>query len=192
MTDTRLCPTCARPIPKSKSRLAVRCSSACAQREAKMRREGFYGPPKPYRPVNCLYCEEPLPEGSLSGKIYCGDKCRSAFRARDGGHLRYFDLVFQRDNGRCYLCGEVVAAGPSGSKEATLDHLLPVSPDTFWFCGTDHPVNLGIAHRGCNSRKKNRILAKAIEKLQSNIASNELGYESYTEGVVSDAYQCLS
>ena len=180
----RLCPTCSRPIPKSKSPFAIRCSKACSMRDAKMRREGIYGPPAPYRPVKCLYCEELLPEGSLSGKLYCGDKCRSAFCARDSSYLRYFDFVFQRDGGRCYLCGEAVVAGLYGSGEATLDHLVPLNPEDFWMSGTDSPVNLGLAHRGCNSRKRNRVLECSIKKLSANIRSREPGFESYPEDLV--------
>jgi 5-methylcytosine-specific restriction endonuclease McrA len=58
--------------------------------------------------------------------------------------------AFTRAHGRCQLCGEPVdLAVQSGRTQATLDHILPQARG-----GGHHRENLQLAHRGCNSRKR--------------------------------------
>lgn len=65
--------------------------------------------------------------------------------------------VYERDGWVCQLCGTPVDRNgdPQDSKAPTLDHIIPQS----WMLIPDHsPSNLQTAHRGCNSRKRDRSI----------------------------------
>lgn len=59
----------------------------------------------------------------------------------------------RRGRGCCGICGErvdlTVTCGP---KQPTIDHIIPMSRG-----GWDERHNIQLAHRGCNSRKGNRV-----------------------------------
>lgn len=64
--------------------------------------------------------------------------------------------IYERDGWICQLCFEPVdrAAPPNSQMDATLDHIEPQSFALF----PDHsPENLRLAHRACNSRRRDRL-----------------------------------
>lgn len=69
--------------------------------------------------------------------------------------------VIERDGTTCHLCGK--ECDPS---EMSLDHLIPLSV-------LDSPghilANLGLAHRSCNSRKRNNVRPEDYERLMLNL-----------------------
>lgn len=65
--------------------------------------------------------------------------------------------VYERDGWVCQLCGGPIPkdVGPNDPQAPTLDHIIPQS----WMLIPDHsPSNLQTAHRGCNSRKRDRSI----------------------------------
>lgn len=59
--------------------------------------------------------------------------------------------IYERDGGRCHLCGRFVSR-----KKFTLDHLVPL------VLGGDHTAaNVKVAHGVCNSRKGARFISPA-------------------------------
>jgi 5-methylcytosine-specific restriction endonuclease McrA len=58
------------------------------------------------------------------------------------------DEIFERDGGVCHLCSKQVIR-----REATMDHLVPLTKG-----GSHTRVNVKLAHRGCNSRKGDRLV----------------------------------
>ncbi len=61
-------------------------------------------------------------------------------------------LIYERDGGRCHLCGKFTA-----KSAFTLDHLIPLA------LGGNHTyLNLKVAHRSCNSRKGARFSSEPI------------------------------
>jgi 5-methylcytosine-specific restriction endonuclease McrA len=67
---------------------------------------------------------------------------------------RWHALIYERDGGRCYLCGQLVDRNfrfPD-IKSSTLDHVMPMSAG-----GSDDPSNLRLAHLGCNMDKGDRL-----------------------------------
>jgi 5-methylcytosine-specific restriction endonuclease McrA len=63
-------------------------------------------------------------------------------------------VLFKRDKGICQLCGKrvfkAVKSPANGAK--SIDHIVPVE------LGGDHSyANTQLAHRGCNSRKRDRL-----------------------------------
>lgn len=58
------------------------------------------------------------------------------------------DVVAERDNHTCHICGEWVSA-----HEMSLDHVVPLAR------GGEHTYsNIKLAHKVCNSRKGSRLL----------------------------------
>jgi hypothetical protein len=59
----------------------------------------------------------------------------------------------KRDGAKCHLCHRKVNMDLSGRAKwgPTIDHLVPVSKG-----GTNHPANLALAHRHCNTSRGNR------------------------------------
>lgn len=116
----------------------------------------------PRRCPNCGWLFNPEPTG---GKLrrFCSARCTQRFqhrrrRAHEAGvmmapidELR----IYQRDGFICQLCMEPVDVTlPTQHKwAATIDHITPISKG-----GPDTPANVQLAHRGCNSRKGNRVV----------------------------------
>lgn len=82
----------------------------------------------------CLICGTPT----------TGSRCPS-HALRRNKHLSdaHLDGVYLRDGAKCQLCGE-----PVTRRDATLDHVVSLADG-----GSDHPSNLRLAHRSCNSSR---------------------------------------
>lgn len=72
--------------------------------------------------------------------------------------ISVYDLA-ARDGARCNLCQGRIDMTLAGSDNMgpTIDHLLPVSMG-----GTNDSNNLALAHRRCNTRRKNRGAAQML------------------------------
>lgn len=124
-------------------------------------------PPKPPKPPKapvlythqCAWCHNSF-SSSWPTQKSCSVACRKRLiTARK--HLRRRGLrrkqrcvslpyIYQRDKGKCGLCGRVVRRRLHAphSDAPTLDHIIPVSAG-----GQHTPENIQLAHYGCNSRK---------------------------------------
>lgn len=65
--------------------------------------------------------------------------------------------LFQRDKGRCYLCGGMCNWGDIGEKGAggsypSIDHVIPIARG-----GTHTWANVKLAHRSCNTLKSDAL-----------------------------------
>jgi 5-methylcytosine-specific restriction endonuclease McrA len=69
----------------------------------------------------------------------------TANRPRGRRWVALSKAVIARDRGVCHICHR------GGAN--TADHLVPVSMGGDWWA----PSNLAAAHRGCNSRRGNRV-----------------------------------
>lgn len=72
--------------------------------------------------------------------------------ARTSQTVRRYE-IYQRDGWICQICFGKVISGThwNDPKSATLDHIVPLSRG-----GRHEPLNVRLAHMGCNSRKGNR------------------------------------
>lgn len=83
---------------------------------------------------------------------------RNAFRRgapTDSGQVVTDREIFERDGWICRLCGDPVLPFIKGKhpRQATIDHIVPVSR------GGEHVAsNLQLAHLGCNSAKRDRMV----------------------------------
>lgn len=102
----------------------------------------------------CAWCEAAFTTRTTSGVARtCSADCQRLHERRSGG--RRFIVrpqvrlsIYERDGWICQLCGDPVDADldPNDIWGATLDHVVPQSRG-----GSDHPANLQLAHRWCNS-----------------------------------------
>lgn len=72
---------------------------------------------------------------------------------RGAPHAERFTLdeIYERDGHVCHLCRKEV-----DRRDATMDHVIPVTRG-----GPHTRANVKLAHRGCNTRKGNRLLPAA-------------------------------
>ena len=114
------------------------CSGRCVARYYRKRDE---------RDRGCLVCNKVIPSTARSDKVFCSWVCERHAR----GKRINLDVLGERDNWRCHICGKHVQR-----KEATADHLIPVSHG-----GETSMRNVSLAHRSCNaSRGAGRIPAQ--------------------------------
>lgn len=86
----------------------------------------------PNRP--CLVCGKPTPR----------TRCPQHQIVRDRNLAgRHLNGAYLQAGGICSICNKWMPR-----HQATLDHILPLSRG-----GTDHPTNLRLAHRSCNSAR---------------------------------------
>lgn len=107
----------------------------------------------------CEWCSGPVPERLRTGARFC---CVS-HQVQHNQHIRRARLanlpaedvglahVLERDGWTCHLCGE-----DTDLSTVSVDHLVPIAVP-----GSPGHVlaNLAIAHRSCNSRKRDRVSA---------------------------------
>lgn len=140
------------------------CSTECrlqARREANRK---YRGPIK----RSCILCETPFvlearePTGRKGGAydFFCSDTCRrranvakvarrNALKKGTPDAERFtLDEIYVRDEATCHLCREHCSR-----IDATVDHLIPLIKG-----GPHTRANVKLAHRSCNSRKKDRLL----------------------------------
>ena len=109
-----------------------------------------------------------------SNRIYCSDKCSRRAGEKKKDHARRIRIkeqmvdsditierLFDRDNGKCALCGGVCNWNDytrknnffvAGNFYPSIDHIIPLSK------GGEHSwENVQLAHRVCNSKKSNKI-----------------------------------
>ena len=118
----------------------------------------------------CEWCQNPIPAEKRTGARFC---CVS-HQVQHNQHIRRARLsdlptqdvglahVLERDGWNCHLCGE-----PCTPETVSQDHLVPIA----------HPrspghvlANLGIAHRACNSGKRDRVRADDWKRYARNRA----------------------
>ena len=108
-----------------------------------------------------------------NSETYCSEKCQKRFLNRGRCEKRYKTLMerkhdkdisleklFKRDNGICYLCGNPCDWNDGEDRDGTfiaggsypsIDHVIPVSKG-----GTHTWKNIMLAHRSCNTAKRDR------------------------------------
>lgn len=105
------------------------------------------------------------------GERYCSPECRqSAWYNHNDRRLKgvrkdsgiTLHKVYERDGGRCYLCGglcdwEDYGEKGAGNKYPSVDHVVPLALN-----GTHTWDNVRLAHRICNSLKRDNPLPKKM------------------------------
>lgn len=98
----------------------------------------------------------------IGNRVYCSEKCRhqNKWQMKDGYRYQFpLEEVYKRDNGICYLCGEPCDWNDYEVKDGVIvygnnypsrDHVVPKS-----IGGSNTWDNIRLAHRICNSLKRN-------------------------------------
>lgn len=96
-----------------------------------------------------------------TGRQYCSETCRRRHDNRRRDHRLEkcavidptitLTKLYERDQGICQLCGghTTFDADPNSDEYPSIDHVTPISKG-----GTHEWGNVQLAHRGCNTRKK--------------------------------------
>lgn len=108
----------------------------------------------------CLECgTNGLANGSR-GRRFCSKACgwthnrrnrRARNRAAFVEQVNLFEIA-ERDKWICQLCGKKVSRKASFNKQATIDHVIPISKG-----GKHEAANCQLAHFDCNSVKHDKI-----------------------------------
>ena len=71
--------------------------------------------------------------------------------------------LFDKDEGICWICGNACdyKANPNDNVYPSIDHILPISKG-----GRDEWSNIRLAHRGCNSKRGNRVHIPPMQKTE--------------------------
>ena len=119
----------------------------------------------------CVHCGaiKATESKAMRNRLAC-KSCRALIQARNDqrkNHTRRgagvmtmtVQDIAERDGRRCCICGQKIDLSRSGSDRLgpTIEHLLPISKG-----GTNHPANLGLAHRVCNVSRGNRGAAQLM------------------------------
>jgi hypothetical protein len=146
------------------ARHQARCSDAC--RAAKARRKHHEAIAR--RPVArkvCRYCGGEFWRKKERHAIYCGAACckkanrdrrRDMERGAETVEVVPLPALVRRDKGICHICLAAVRLDVDlmHAMAPTRDHILPVTKG-----GKTEWANIKLAHRGCNSRRGNRVAA---------------------------------
>jgi hypothetical protein len=116
----RVCAICGKSMPKHKRITAVTCSPICNVRKWQR--------------------EHPERARQLSAQNAARRRARKRGLPEEKIDRH---AIYERDRGRCHLCGRKVA-----KDEFALDHLIPIA-----LGGGTVAANLRVAHVSCNSRK---------------------------------------
>ena len=108
----------------------------------------------------CAECgERQFSSGSRARKFCCkGCRWRHMRRNRRARNRSAFvsdvnlSEIAERDKWMCQLCGKKVKKAASFKRQATLDHVIPISMG-----GMHEPFNCQLAHFDCNSKKHNKV-----------------------------------
>jgi 5-methylcytosine-specific restriction endonuclease McrA len=135
-------------------------------------------PAQPPTVIVCAQCGKVFEVTKHRDKIFCSHRCgnRAAIHVRN--HMirthpipaERFTLleIAMRDGWSCHLCGEDVTQG-----NWSMDHLIPVSKG-----GPHTKANVKLAHRRCNSRRKNKDLGEALWEVPGITAAPTEGPEN--------------
>lgn len=124
----------------------------------------------------CECCGRPytIEESGYNSTKYCSKRCQQRVYYRKHDQVRdhrkrwrkhdsdiTLEKLFKRDSGRCYICGErcdwtdkiINENGThiAGNRYPSIDHVFPLSKG-----GTDTWDNIKLAHRICNSLKRDK------------------------------------
>jgi 5-methylcytosine-specific restriction endonuclease McrA len=151
------------------------CSDACRRARAGRKAHAREVAKIEARPVwrgQCAQCGGEFWVKKHRGKKFCGAECSRAFfklkraallrGAQWKEHVPMRGLV-RRDKGICHLCDEAVRTdlGILHDLAPTRDHLVPVTH------GGEHSwANIKLAHRICNSRRRERSLEEWFRERQ--------------------------
>jgi len=123
--------------------------------------------PKPARSKVCAECGNTFLHSGRGCRQYCSGRCaRRAFRRTRKQKMRsrvqrHFELVrlgeiWDRDNGRCQLCGQIVLRNAHGETPNpfghALDHRQPVTA-----YGENTKDNIQLTHFICNTLKSDKL-----------------------------------
>lgn len=148
-SDDYRCKHCKGQFTARRKRLF--CSAQCATAASGVEMVVVQTGPRPYR---CKHC----------GRRSVGPRCQQCIdkqgrwrgnRRLAGPHDYTKAEIYDRDKGRCALCGKRVkrkASRAGDPKGPTIDHILPVSKG-----GHDSKANVQLAHMSCNAAKRDRV-----------------------------------
>jgi len=118
------------------------------------------------RPIPCKNCGELFSREWFNQK-YCSKECarnfgnrrretRKRHRISNNGEIDYsitLERLIKRDRGRCKICGGRVnpKADYNSNDYPSIDHIIAITNG-----GTHTWGNVQLAHRGCNTEKRNR------------------------------------
>lgn len=161
----RICPTCGETFASAKDIRQRFCSAQC--------RELSYRKYRPGDTVPCMDCGQPIVlESTIGGwrfgrrcpdcrRVHNTDKCRTrgARRREPDAEDVTLAYLYERDRGRCGLCGGKVslARRHPDPLSASADHVVPVS-----LGGSHTRANLQLAHLACNVRKNARAVGEQL------------------------------
>jgi len=183
------CQVCGRAIAGHKRVCSRECRLEYGRRRARLSDESQHIA----QARRCAWCGvEFVPEYGNKRRVYCSASClRKASRAngrpaqrvarhaqlsrrnariaaRPRGSAITLLRVFERDSGRCQLCGKRVdlARKFPDMQSASIDHVIPIASG-----GAHDWWNVQLAHLGCNSKKRDTVW-NGGEQLRLDVASD--------------------
>lgn len=181
--QTKICINCSKKF-ETKSNAKVECDDCIREKHKnklvlKLKAEARQRYADEAEPRTCAYCGKiftpKFGKGWTTVK-YCASECarksqsiseakkeeRRRYRARKRG--AYVERVitkriYERDNGRCMLCGKKIDINLKHPHPMSLsiDHIVPLS-----LGGTHEPSNVQCAHLICNSTKGNKAVGEQL------------------------------
>lgn len=150
-SDARPCIQCARPTQSRKTGLCVQCFRLELAEQKRVKKAKRCQP----QLHACSECGEP----TMHPK-YCSVQCnwraqRRIKRARKrkvADEVVELEQVASRDRWVCQLCGKRVCRQAVYHRQATLDHIIPMSRG-----GRHSYQNCQLTHFDCNSKKHNKV-----------------------------------
>lgn len=129
-------------------------------------------------PHICRECGKPyLITESWRGRTYCSAECQKKYNDRISRHKRdvrmrssanaeHIDLkeLYSRDKGICHICGKMCDFNDyiirdetfiAGNNYPSIDHVIPLAKG-----GQDEWNNVMLAHRRCNSLKRDKLIVR--------------------------------
>lgn len=175
--DKRYCVVCGKEYQKNGTKT---CSAECwkinktnkaSEHSKQICQKKF----KNYKNINCEYCGKNFIPRNKTSK-FCSYKCKVKSKnvrrnidkilINNGDYDCSINLIklFQRDKGKCALCGDYVNMELSSIDNyyGSIDHIIPRSRG-----GKHIWDNVQLAHRICNSKKRDKIDSLAFMKILS-------------------------
>lgn len=163
-----VCAFCGKELPKFKTRF---CSDECRQKHQNIKSGAIHHPD--ILSKECVICGKPFTTWR-SRKVCCSEECAKKLNYQNNQNdKRYIGItidkgitlkkVAQRDGNQCQICGFFVNWDDfiqtdktivCGNMYPSIDHIKPIS-----LGGLHSWDNVQLAHRGCNSRKSNKVVS---------------------------------